>query len=66
MSNRVVAFHYKDCSQGGLFMSALNIYSVGLDVSSRSSMVAIAQTSLPSLQVKIGKPFSRVILISGV
>ena len=39
-------------------MGALNIYSVGLDVSSRSSMVAIAQTSFPSLQVKIGKPFS--------
>lgn len=39
-------------------MSALNIYAVGLDVSSRSSIASIAQVSSPSLKKKFGKPFN--------
>ena len=40
-------------------MSALNIYAVGLDVSSRSSMASIIQVSSPSLRKKkFGKPFN--------
>ena len=40
-------------------MSALNIYAVGLDVSSRSSMASIIQVSSSSLRKKkFGKPFN--------